>query len=251
MAIERKPFQGVFNIVRFNWHFYIVAGLVLGTIIFLKSNVPETLQNLVSILLLLLVFTIVVSLGVSYYIYDFSSLYKLNWLPNLDNKKVLNINAGFDETTTLVKEKFKKSKISVCDFYDAKKHTEVSIKRARMAYPPVEGTVTVKTDKLPFEDNSFQYTLAILSAHEIRDENERIGFFKELNRVTASDGKIIVTEHLRDTYNFLAYTIGFLHFHSKATWNKTFVDSGFKVKSEIKTTPFITTFILEKNGNSY
>ncbi|MEO7045031.1 MAG: methyltransferase, partial [Ferruginibacter sp.] len=97
---------------------------------------------------------------------------------------------------------------------------------------------------------SIDKIFTILSAHEIRDDKERVSFFEELHRVLNSTGQIIVTEHLRDTANFLAYNIGFFHFHSKATWLKTFQLSGFQIVNEIKITPFITTFILEKNGTT-
>jgi SAM-dependent methyltransferase len=123
--------------------------------------------------------------------------------------------------------------------------TEVSIRRARRAYPPAPGTVPVTTTALPFPTDTFDTALAILSAHEIRSEAERIQFFRELRRVTQPTGKIYLTEHLRDGPNFLAYTIGFLHFHSRATWLTTFQRAGLVVTREIKTTPFITTFILE------
>jgi hypothetical protein len=66
-----------------------------------------------------------------------------------------------------------------------------------------------------------------------------------MKRVLKLNGKIIVTEHLRDFPNFLAYTIGFFHFHSKKTWKKTFQEADLKVSEEIKITPFLTTFILE------
>lgn len=93
-----------------------------------------------------------------------------------------------------------------------KKHTEVSIKRARKVYPPFSNTTSVQTNYLPFADETFDLTVAILSAHEIRNEEERILFFKELNRITESSGEIIITEHLRDFNNFMAYTIGFFTF---------------------------------------
>src|SRR5690606_22198176 len=99
---------------------------------------------------------------------------------------------------------------------------------------------------LPFPDSSFDYCLAIFSAHEIRNEDERKAFFSELSRISKSEGQIIVTEHLRDLNNFMAYTIGFFHFHSKSSWLKIFEASSLKVKQTIKSTPFITTFILEK-----
>ena len=250
MELIRKPFQGVFNIIRFNWHFYLVAGLVFIAVISLKNTLPNPIQPLALWLSILAMLTITISLLVSYYVYDCSDLYKLDWLPSSDNKKVLNINSGFDETSEIIKAKFPQTTLTICDFYNPDKHTEVSIRRARKAYPPILNTVQVSTDKLSFQDNSFDYALAILSAHEIRDEKERVLFFKELNRVTKPTGQIFVTEHLRDFNNFVAYTIGFFHFHSKTKWMNTFRQSNLTVKKEIKITPFITTFILNKNGDT-
>ncbi|MDW8272943.1 MAG: class I SAM-dependent methyltransferase [Chitinophagales bacterium] len=192
----------------------------------------------------------IISLVVSYYIYDLSNLYNLDWLPNLDFKKVLNINAGFDETSQIIQSKFQKCELTICDFYDKEKHTEVSIKRARNAYAQLTGTIQVSINKLPFNDNEFEYSLVILSAHEIRNKSERVQFFNELKRVTKPNGQIFVTEHLRDINNFLAYTIGFFHFYSKSTWIETFKLANLTLKKEIKTTPFITTFILSKNGDA-
>ena len=150
----------------------------------------------------------------------------------------------------MLKNKFENSELTVLDFYDPAKHTEISIKRARKVYPPFPNTQQVNTATLPLKDNSADKIFAILSAHEIRNEIERKSFFQELHRVLSPTGHIIVTEHLRDTLNFFAYNIGAFHFHSKASWLKSFQSSGLRVAEEIKITPFITTFILDKNGLS-
>lgn len=250
MEAKRKPLQGIINIIRFNWHYYATAILVIFSLLFFNDLLFKPFQPFVFYILLLAALTISISLIVSFYIYDISDLYKLRWLSIDGNKTILNVNAGFDETSEIIKQKFLTSNLTICDFYDAKKHTEISIKRARKAYPPIDKTIQVSTNKLPFLDNSFDFSLAILSAHEIRNEQERIDFFKELNRVTKSTGQIHVTEHLRDLNNFLAYTIGCFHFHSKLSWLNTFKNSQLKVKQEVKSTPFITTFILEKNGDA-
>lgn len=247
----RKPFQGVWNIIRFNWHFYVLAfGFVLLILSFRGSFYSFNLI-VVDILLFLIIGSTILSLLVSTYIYDFSNLYKLSWLDKLSNdeqKKIVNINAGFDETSFLLKDKFKNCKLTVLDFYDPTKHTEISIKRARKAYPPFPNTQQVKTTDLPLQDNSADKIFTILSAHEIRNGGERKYFFQELRRVLSPTGQIIVTEHLRDTANFLGYNFGAFHFHSKASWLKAFQSSGLRVAEEIKITPFITTFILDKNG---
>jgi ubiquinone/menaquinone biosynthesis C-methylase UbiE len=160
------------------------------------------------------------------------------------------LNAGFDETSQIIKQKYPDCDLLICDFYDPIHHTEASIKRARQAYPPSKDTIQVESTYLPFPDNSFDYSLAILSAHEIRNEEQRIHFFDELYRITKPNGQVLVTEHLRDFNNFLAYTIGFLHFHSKGSWLKTFTEAKFDLTKTIRTTPFISTFILEKYGDT-
>ncbi|MBK7969925.1 MAG: methyltransferase domain-containing protein [Bacteroidetes bacterium] len=250
MEIKRKPFQGVLNIIRFNWHFYAVAGVVIFTLIFFKEILPQQLQYVILAAIIMTILNIIISLSVSFYIYDVSDLYKLKWLPDTNKKQVLTINAGFDETSDLIINKFPLTELTICDFYNSKKHTEVSIERARKAYPPAAKTMQVVTDSLPFPDNSFDYSFTILAAHEIRNENERVQFFKELSRVTKITGYIYVTEHLRDLNNFMAYSIGFFHFHSKPTWLRTFEKANLSFYKDIKVTPFVTTFILSQNENS-
>jgi len=248
----RKPLQGVWNIIRFNWQFYVLAIVAVVVLLLLCNNLTAALRAAAIVLVFLIVISTLISLTVSFYIYDISNLYKLTWLDKLqiNNSKIVNINAGFDETSNLLKNKFANSKLLVFDFYDPTKHREVSIKRARKAYPPFPNTQQASTTHLPLEDNSADKVFAILSAHEIRNDEERVSFFKELKRVLATTGKIIVTEHLQDRANFLAYNIGFFHFHSRTTWLNTFQSAGLNVADEIKVTPFITTFILDKNGTA-
>ena len=84
----------------------------------------------------------------------------------------------------------------------------------------------------------------ILSAHEVRDPAERAAFFREIQRGMAPGAQIVVVEHLRDAPNFLAYTVGFLRFHSRAAWLATFEAAGLVVESEEKHTPFLSVFTL-------
>jgi ubiquinone/menaquinone biosynthesis C-methylase UbiE len=172
-------------------------------------------------------------------------------LPKTPPSKILNINAGFDETSSIIQTKYPKAELIVCDFYDPQKHTEISIARARKAYPPYPKTIQISTNQLPFADNTFDVITIIFAAHEIRDDEERVLFFKELGRIIKPSGKIIVTEHLRDLNNFLAYNIGFFHFLPKTKWLSTFSESNLDILMETKSTSFIRHFTLHKNGNSH
>ena len=249
--LNRKPFQGVTNIVRFNWHFYVIALIVVTAALFLKQFLPHYLELAATILVGSAIAVTVISLTISYYIYDLSTLYTLDWLDDLNigsNTKLVTISAGFDETSSTLTKKYPGSDLEVFDFYDPEKHTEVSIERARKAYPVFPGTKTINTSAVPLKVNSTDHIFLILAAHEIRNIDERINFFSQLRNALKPEGKIIVVEHQRDLANFLAYNFGFFHFHSTNSWKKVFKEAQLAEIEELKLTPFISAFILKKNG---
>jgi SAM-dependent methyltransferase len=251
--IARKPLQGITNIIRFNWHFYVMAGILLIILSLGLNYLPAFLFTIAFIFLLLTTAALVVSLLISWYVYDYAGIYSLSWLDNLDigsGEQLVNINAGFDETSLLLRQKYASSTLKVFDFYDPVHHTEISIERARKAYPAYPGTIKISTNNVPLPADSIDYIFLIFAAHEIRDEKERIEFFRQLGTVLKAGGKIIVTEHQRDIPNFIAYTIGFFHFFSPAAWKRTFARADLRIDSSSKLTPFITTFVLTKNGTA-
>jgi SAM-dependent methyltransferase len=252
METMRKPFQGVVNIVRFNWHLYAIAiGLVL-TLLFVAGYFESAFQVMIYLLALLIFGTTFISLLASFYVYDILQLYNLNWIQkNNQERIILNINAGFDETSELLQHKFNDATLIVLDFYDPKKHTEISIKRARKAYPLFPGTKQIETKSIQLDDQLADKIIVVFSAHEIRNQKERIQFFAELYRILKPGGQIYVTEHLRDIPNFLVYNLGFFHFYSKSGWKIVFKEANLNITKEIRLNPFVSTFILEKNGNTF
>ena len=135
MEKVRKPFQGVLNIVRFNWHFYVIAIIVILGCNFLTIFLAKPYSTFIDMGSFLVAFLMLTSLFVSYYVYDLSGIYSLKWINKNNNETlIVNINAGFDETSCLLQDQFKNTKLIVFDFYNPEKHTEISIKRARKAY---------------------------------------------------------------------------------------------------------------------
>lgn len=253
MDLVRKPYEGVWNIVRFNWHFYLLAVGAVLLLQLLASYGPQLLQPYAEVALVIIGATTLVSLLVSYYVYDASALYTLDWLPPklaTTGETVVNIHAGFDETSLLLRHKYVGAELLVFDFYDPQKHTEVSIRRARMAYAPFRGTQHVQTQQLPAANASVKCVFLILAAHEVRHLQERIAFLQEVRRILHPKGKVVVVEHLRDAANFLAYTIGFLHFYSRSTWLQAFRAAGLTLAQEKKVTPFVSAFILSPGGST-
>lgn len=253
MAPVRKPLQGLWNVVRFNWHFYLLAGGAALGLMSLWLAGPAGTRPYAGLLLVLVLAPVLVSLLVTAYLYDFSGLYQFAWLPAADQPPatILTVSAGFDEASTPLAHRYPLARLLAIDFYDAARHTEVSIQRARRAYLPFPGTRMVDTRApLPLPSGSIDLAVAFLAAHEIRDDAERTSFFAELSRVLAPNGVLVVVEHLRNPANFFAYTLGFLHFHSRRTWLHTFRAAGLWVGGEKRHTPFITLFYLMRNDRA-
>jgi len=253
-TVMRKPCQGVFNIIRFNWHFYVLAAAFAITLFAAGLFMNGPMFWLCISIAIGIIASTFISLFVSYYVYDRSGLYDFHWLQQfnkLETPNILNIHAGFDETSTILKDNFPTANLQVFDFYDPEKHTEVSIERARKTYPPFKETVKITTCTLPIAANSADLTFNIFALHEVRDGNERIQFLKEQVARLENDGRIIVVEHLRDIPNFLAYNVGFFHFFSEREWIKNFLQAGLEIERKFKITAFISVFILKKrNGNT-
>jgi len=248
----RTAFEGVTNILRFNWHFF--AGALVSVVLLLVLRVFITAGWVVTCIHIAAFFTLLttaVSLAVSFYVYDCSDLYTLKWLDAVSvrsNARLVNIHAGFDETSALLAAKYPQAALTVFDFYNASKHTEVSIERARKARVAYPGTQKIQTDAIPLPDDSADNIFLILAAHEITDQRERIAFFADLRRILNKNGRIMVVEHLRDWPNFLAYNIGYIHFYSKLTWKHAFSGAGLTIEKAFPVTPFITVFLLQNNG---
>jgi ubiquinone/menaquinone biosynthesis C-methylase UbiE len=105
----------------------------------------------------------------------------------------------------------------------------------------------ITTAHIPRPNESVDYIFLIFSAHEIRNTKERNAFFQELKRVLKKDGKIIMTEHLCDMANFLAYGPGVFHFWTEKTWLKCLEQTGMSVKKKLKITPWISSFLIGKS----
>ena len=246
MEVKRKPFQGVLNILSFNRHFY-VFGLIALVFIITSHLLFNWSDILYCIIVLAFIYGLTMPLIVSAYVYDFSGYYDFNWLKKLDLKdseaiQILNINAGFDETSFIIKNLFPESDLQVFDFYNAEQHTEPAIIRARKVSLVYPNTQQIISNTIPLKDNSVDYIFLLSAVHEIRSHNEKVQFLKECNRVCKSTGSVIMVEHLRDVPNFIAFSIGFTHFFSKKTWQKAFKEAGFPSFTETKFTPFMSIF---------
>lgn len=246
MEQKRRKFQGVLNILSFNRHFY-VFGLGVLCLLFLSHYLVSWPPLLFGIIVAAFLYGLIMPLLVSAYVYDFSGYYDLHWMNELVKEQekadmIVNINAGFDETSFIIKRKFPQSDVKAFDFYNARQHTEPAIKRARKVSLVYPDTQQVASNSLPLKDCTVDIVFLLSAAHEIRSHDEKILFLKECHRLCKPGGKVVMVEHLRDFSNFLAFSVGFTHFFSRAVWKKAFEHAGFVSIRETKFTRFMSIF---------
>jgi SAM-dependent methyltransferase len=246
METKRRPFQGVLNILSFNRHFYVI-GLAVLALLTASQFLFEWSTLSFWLICLAFLYGLIMPLIVSAYVYDFSGYYAFPWISGLVKdpesvQLIASINAGFDETSFLIKDKFPHSDLRVFDFYNAKRHTEPAIKRARKVSLTYPNTQQIASNSIPLEDRTVDIVFLLSAAHEIRSHEEKVRFLRECHRLCRPDGRVIMVEHLRDFPNFLAFTVGFTHFFSRTAWKNAFERAGFTSFHETKFTPFMSIF---------
>ena len=250
-GVTRGRFQGLRQVVFFNWPMYVVAAVAGGgailALVFLPM--PEWLRVLVAAATGIGLFWTVGSLVVSYWVYDASPLCKWRWvadtLPGRPDRW-LNLHCGFDESTPALLALFRGTHGEALDIFDPAHMTEPSIMRARGLTAPADRANSADYRQLPVADDSIDAAFLMLSAHELRSPDARAALFAELRRIVRAKGRVVVAEHLRDTENFIAFGPGFVHFHSRGAWLRTFLDSGFAIERELRMTPFVAVFVLRR-----
>jgi SAM-dependent methyltransferase len=123
---------------------------------------------------------------------------------------------------------------------------EPGIARARAGQPAggAPGSEAVDWRRLPYADGAFDTLFLLFAAHELRRPASREGFFRELRRVLAPGGLLLLVEHARDAANFAVFGPGFTHFLAAGEWRRLAALTGFDLAREHRMTPFVRVFHL-------
>lgn len=190
----------------------------------------------------------IASLIVSYWVYDRSGLYEVLWLSQMLGPRKparwISVHAGLDEFTSPLRQHLGIDPLAVLDISDPVEMTERSIARARAVSPPHPGTIAAKSIHLPLPDGGCDAVFALFAVHELRSHEVRTALCRELHRLLAPGGVIVVAEHLRDLPNLIALGPGFLHFHARARWLASFEAARLRIERESTITPFVRVWLL-------
>jgi hypothetical protein len=244
----RGPWQGVAQILQFNWRMYAATAVGACAAIGVWRLLPEAGRVLLPMILAPAVFWMVASLAVSHYVYDRFPLYDLHWMERALGhapRRWINIHAGWDETSGLLEAIFPDAVGEAVDLFDPRVMTEPSIRQARKASRAVVPTIPARFDALPFESGTVDTAFVIFAAHELRKREQRMKFFSEVARVLSPGGECLLMEHGRDRWNFFAFGPGFMHFFPQREWRLAARGAGLEVKREFAMTRFVRVFMLK------
>jgi len=247
---SRGQFEGVRNIVRFNAPFFVAAvamisGSILGAAVL---PLPPWTRRLLAAGGVGAAWWLALSLAASHWIYDRSPLYHWSWLRahfGAAPRRLVNVHAGFDESSAGIAAIFPQAELEVFDFYDPVQSPEPSIERARRSQSPAIPARKIAAGAWPRESGSADGVMLILAGHELRQRADRDALFAEVGRVLTPGGRLVLVEHLRDWANFAAFGPGFLHFFSGREWRRAVAAGGLRIIAERSITPFVHVFIAE------
>lgn len=249
IQIPRSPFHGMLQILRFNWHVYLIACLTISLAILagFVLVIPRWAQVVVFIASAGAAFWTMNSLLASHWIYDRSEIYRWHWITRLLPNTPLrwaNIHAGLDEAGDALCLLYPESKKTTLDIFDPHEMTEPSIAEARKGKSSCATRANFRA--LPFVPGELETVFLIFAAHEIRRPQARLEFFRELRRVLKPNGRILIVEHLCDWPNFIVFGPGCFHFHRRREWLRLAAETGFERERELGMTPFVRIFLFRK-----
>jgi SAM-dependent methyltransferase len=242
--------HGLRQTVRFNWPYYVVAVAVLVPAAAIVPQLPggTAVHAILYAGMGLAAFWTIGSLAASWWVYDRSPLMTGDWIREALGyrpRSWLNIHAGLDEMTPILRTRLRHSRGRAFDIFDARIMTEPSISRAREANAAA-ASEAVDFRHLPVPTATMDTVFLLLSAHELRSHDSRCALLQEIHRVLVPNGCVLVAEHLRDGANLLAFGPGAFHFHSRRTWTRCFDETAFGIFDEFSITPFVRVFVLRR-----
>src|SRR5437773_6708154 len=134
--IARARFEGVLNVVRFNWPLYVIGACVAAAAVLsvILIPLPAWVRAILICGAAVAIYLLAASLIVSHVIYDRSPLYRFEWAVRWATespRRIANIHSGFDESSVALRAAFPDAELQILELHDPDRMTEPSIARAQ------------------------------------------------------------------------------------------------------------------------
>ena len=241
-------FDRAFSLARYNWPLYLtcILGAALGFTIWKTQLVPPSIRYLGFLGAVVAIWYAIASFVAFHVMFDRSDFLSGEWLTRCVEqppKTCVQLSVCVEETTLPISKVFPTTDYIELDLFDESVMSEPAIARAKQ-YAGDSQSIAAKPDALPLSDNTSELTVVTLAAHEVGDASQREALFRELSRITAPRGRLIIAEHLRNLPAAMAFGPGLFHFYPRATWTTLAQKTELRIESEFDITPFFHVFVL-------
>jgi SAM-dependent methyltransferase len=241
------------EVVAYNWPMYATGALATATGLAAARRLPRALALPARLTALATATLMAASTAATWYVYDHSSLYRLDWLDSLlphGPGEHLVVSCGLDEVSPLLTARHPGARQSIADLFDPILMTEGSIRRARHRHPPAPGSIPARPGALPAENASQDTVFAVFAAHELRMPGERAALFAEIHRVLRPGGTLVLVEHTRNPANIAAFGPGAWHFMTRRVWLHHAAETKLRRVGERRIAGLVTAFAFRKEPNA-
>jgi SAM-dependent methyltransferase len=248
----RKPrASGAREVIAYNWPMYVAGALTAGSSWAAARHLPSAAALPARLGAVAAATLLATSTAASWYVYDRSDLYELDWLDDLlpegpGDRMV--VSCGLDHVSPLLTVRYPRGRQTVADLFDPILMTEASIRRARRRFPPSPENIPARPGALPAESDSQDTVFAVFAAHELRLPGERRALFAEIHRVLRPGGTLVLVEHARDAANAAVFGPGAWHFLTRRVWLGHAAETGLRRSGGRRIAGLVTAFAFRKEA---
>jgi SAM-dependent methyltransferase len=244
--------MNTWKVIRFNWPKYLAAITLLAVAVAVtRTHAPLWIRYLLWAACLPGCAWTLTSLAATWWAYDHAKVYEhlADGLPGSGTWAA--VHAGFDDSLPVLRELLARPPAAIAEIALT---PGPSLRRARNLEKQKSGSNALSAERpkppptrphlLPA--GSLDTVFVTFAVHEVRDRAGQRELFTALRRSLRPGGRVVLTEHSRDTPNFAVYGPGALHFQPLRTWHTRAAEAGLTRESLLRITPFIRRVVYRR-----
>lgn len=256
--MPRRRFNGVYSHIIAHWPSYLLvfgggAALCLGAALWSAGRGLWAYVLLALALLLVLSFYLIALLWAAHQQYDTGELndvlFELGKLGT--DEQIVHIDLGRRLPALALAQRLNRGRLHVVDIYNPQLTPSPSLRRwrnrpARLEPDPRLRWLEGSFDMLPWPDDSIAAVTLTYTAAYFLEHGDRVCLIKEIERILAPGGRLLLGERVRSQTNFLIMGPLGWRLATAAYWRRLLADAGLQVRQERSLQGIVRIFMAEK-----